>query len=174
MMNTERPSVGLYQHFKGRYFFLMNILRDSVRDCKGYVCQYFDVLHPEAGYFARPMEQWFDDVSERKDNVTGQTTRFQRVQSIDTSMRNFSTAQLMKELSRREDSPLQSIDYEGLNERVVARDYIVGSPECDEAGVPGVFTHAAFGTLEEAQKFFAKHGMKRATFVYKRTFLIVE
>lgn len=172
---TNLPAPGLYQHFKGNYYFLMNLLRDSVQDCKGFVCQYFNVLHPEMGYFSRPVEQWYTDVSERKDNVTGQKTRFQKVVSLDLSMSNFTTEQLLNQLSIRPDSPLQELDLPGLSACVSARDYVVGQTCNDGDGNYGVHTTVAFTTEAEAKEYFATHRFPTNTYgVFKRTFLRVD
>lgn len=171
----EYPKIGLYQHFKGSYFFLYNLLRDSVKDCQGYVCEYFNILHPEYGHFARPEDQWFTDVSEREDNVTGQIHRFERVVSIDTSMENFTTEQLMKELSTRKDSPLQSLDVAGLSERVAAVDYAVGRVlEIPKDGSKGVSVEASFTLESEARDYWMHHSCSKSSEVFKRTFLAVD
>lgn len=177
-MNIQNlPTLGLYRHFKGAYYFLSNILRDSTQDCKGFVCEYFNVLHPEYGHFSRPVEQWDTDVTDRigKDNVTGQVHRFEKVVSIDTDIKNFTTENLLTELSRRPDSPLQSLDIEGLSECVVAHDFIVGEayPLTDDQPA-GVFTNAVFSTLEEARQYYATHQHKPIAGVFKRTFLRVD
>lgn len=172
-MNIQNfPTLGLYRHFKGQYFFVSNILRT---DGSSPLCEYFNVLHPEQGHFARPIDQWDTDVSDRKDNVTGQVHRFEKVVSIDTDIKNFTTENLLSELSRRPDSPLQSLDIEGLSKCVVATDFIVGEayPLTDDQPA-GVFTNAAFSTLEEARQYYATHQHKPIAGVFKRTFLRVD
>lgn len=177
-MNIQNlPTLGLYRHFKGAYYFLSNILRGSTQDCKGYVCEYFNVLHPEYGHFSRPVEQWDTDVSDRigKDNVTGQVHRFEKVVSIDTDIKNFTTENLLTELSRRPDSPLQSLDIEGLSECVVATDFIVGEYEKATEDEPaGVFVEAAFSTKDQAHRYWLNHARNQRAKVYKRTFLPVD
>lgn len=164
--------IGLYQHFKGEYYYLLNILRDSAQDCKEYVCQYFNILHPEYGYFSRPLQEWFTDVSDREDNVTGQMTRFNRIKTLNTSVDNITTEHLMKELARRGDSPLQSLDIEGVSDLVYAVDYIIGEPQeaNDEHPKNGVYTVAGFDSKFEAFRALSKNGTPKQR-VYKRTFL---
>lgn len=166
--------VGLYQHFKGEYYYLLNLLRDSTTDCKEFVCQYFNVLHPEYGYFSRPFSEWFTDVSEREDNVTGQITRFNRIKSLDTSVVNLTTEHLMRELANRADSPLQSLDIKGVSDHVYAVDYIIGEPQDanDDHPKNGVYTVAGFDSKYEAFEALRKNGTPRQS-IFKRTFLRV-
>ena len=63
-------TLGLYQHFKGEYVYVDNI---AVEEKSGTsVVHYFNALRPELGFFTRPTYEWYSDVSDRKDNVTGQ------------------------------------------------------------------------------------------------------
>lgn len=78
MKQTCKP--GLYRHFKGGYYVFLNLVRDS-KDYSQSV-QYFDLFHPESGYFVRSLEDWNADVSDREDNATGQKKRFEYVSSI--------------------------------------------------------------------------------------------
>ena len=177
-MNPQNlPTLGLYRHFKGAYYFLSNILRDSTQDCKGFVCEYFNVLHPGYGHFSRPVEQWDTDVTDRigKDNVTHQTHRFEKVVSIDTDIKNFSTEHLMTELALRPDSPLQSLDIEDVSKCVAAVDYAVGElcPATDDEP-QGVAVEAAFATKDRAQKYWLNHARNPRAKVFKRTFLEVD
>ena len=88
MLQMNIPKIGLYRHFKGSYYFLMNMLRS---DEEYPLVQYVNVLHPELGYFCRPYPEWNDDVSSREDNVTGQIHRFELVKDLDNSVKNIST-----------------------------------------------------------------------------------
>ncbi len=163
--------LGLYRHFKGEYYFLLNIVRG---DNERYV-QYLNIFHPEYGYFVRPYSEWRTDVSEREDNITGQTYRFERVYSIDNAVKNLSTNQLIDELKERSDSPLQKLDIEGLSAKCFNSDYVVGEAyEATEDSPKGVYTVAVCDTPQEAFDYLSTHSTKKNTGVFKRTFIQLE
>lgn len=159
---------GLYRHFKGGYYLVMNRL---LNDGEEYV-QYIDVLHIERGYFCRPVEEFSEDVSDRKDNYTGQLHRFEYVTHLDDVVKNASTEQLVKELKGRADSPLQTLDIDGLNERVYSTDYVIGIPfEATEDTPKCVETLNVFDTVEEAWECLKNKKSPIGVTVFKRTFI---
>lgn len=170
-MIENRPAMlGLYRHFKGEYYFLMNVLRNAGSSGDDYVCQYFNVQHPEYGQFARPVSEWDTDVSNREDNVTGQTCRFERV-TIDNSVRNLPTQVLLSELRQREDSPLFGQD---LTDQSAYRDYCVGQTVVDpDTYSEGVFVLFVCEKKEDAFEYLRRHFSDRVQ-VFCRTFIPVE
>lgn len=170
MLQMNIPKMGLYRHFKGGYYFLMNVLRDENGDYP--LLQYVDIFRPELGYFCRPVPQWNEDVSDRKDNKTGQMYRFERVMSIDNGIENFTTMQLMKELAEREDSPLQDLDIEEVSARVFSRDYCIGEKhKATEEYPQGVSVHEVYEDKEEAFKYMNTHAKNSRFGVFKRVFI---
>lgn len=162
--------LGLYRHFKGGYYFANNYLKDESNDGEVKI-QYFDVMNPNLGYFTRSFNDWNADISDREDNVTGQTKRFERVSSIDNCLGDYSTDRLIEELRGRGDSPYQFSDIEGLKSKVISTEYVVcvGVSVYDASGF---YTLASFDTREEAEKY-CKSNTKYAprARVYKRVFI---
>lgn len=92
-MNEENlinaVEIGLYRHFKGNYYFVYSVgfLVD-----KELCVQYFRLLEPEKGSFIRPVSDFIAtscvykgktiSISERPDNVTGQSIRFERITKL--------------------------------------------------------------------------------------------
>lgn len=180
-------AIGLYRHFKGDYYYVTSLCR-SATDEKTVMVNYFNVCHPEYGSFVRPLEDFiavrdtteqFGDemallIKDRKDNVTGQIARFERVKDLNFQLGSVSTKQLIKELRDREDSPLQALDIEKLNGRVFCTDYVVGDKNYATEDYPcGVSTVASFETEEQAKNYYDTHKHIKATAVFKRTFIEV-
>ena len=162
---------GLYRHFKGGYYLLLNVMRGESASGNTAMYQYLDVMHPQAGYFCRPAVEWDEDVSLREDNVTGQKKRFEKVVSLENGLANFSTEQIIAELTSREDSPLQSADVERFNSLVFFTDYCVGEKVRDkETEEEGVFTLYACDRKEDAFKYLNRQGNNRCE-VFKRVFV---
>lgn len=168
-------NLGLYRHFKGEYYMLQNVVKNAVTD--ELMSYYFNILHPEYGFFVRPVREWFDTTTEdgpiidRRDNVTGQRHRFEKVMSIDDQVKNLSTCQLINELVSRKDSPLHELDLKEIESRVFSRDYIVGEKHYETEDFPrGVSTLAVFSSSEEAYECCSKYPTPRFG-VFKRTFI---
>ena len=163
------PRVGLYKHFKGGYYYALNILR---QDDGEPMIQYFNVMHPEFGYFVRPFSEWESDVSERTDNYTGQIHRFEKVKDLDNHIRNFSTEQLVAELRMRKDSPLQDLDIDGISELVFSKDYCIGEKHEETEDYPrGVSVNEVFDTKEEAVKYMNMYARSGRFSVFRRVFI---
>ena len=167
-MFEQTAKLGLYRHFKGGYYFLMNVMRSD----NGVIAQYVNVLHPEYGYFCRPYVEWFDTVLDRPDNYTGQTHRFELITYIDDGARSMTTDHLVRELNSRGDSPYLDYDLDGLNDLVKCRDYCIGEimPETKDH-VAGVMPLESFDTLEEARKFFDHYAKNERYRIFKRVFI---
>lgn len=164
--NTVR--LGLYRHFKGSYYFLMNVMRSD----DGIYAQYVNVLHPEYGFFCRPYVEWSDTVIDRKDNVTGQIHRFEPVLSIEDGVKNLSTDQLVRELNGRKDNPFLIYDIPKLNSKVCFRDWCLGEivlPSKESSG--GIVTQETFDSLEQAQAYINKHVKSKRVGLFKRVFI---
>lgn len=174
LITASNPTVGLYRHFKGGYYFIQNIAKDCTSGIM--YCYYFNICNPEQGVFVRPINEWFDTetdkgtISERPDNKTGQIHRFERVEDLNFQLGSVSTEQLTEELIRRTDSPIHALDLEELNSKIDCIDYAVGQPLSDNF----VFTYNTFCTEEAGKKYFTMHKVNSETHLYKRTFIRIK
>lgn len=182
MQNKVTVKPGLYRHFKGQYFYVLNVIRDCTTG--EFMCQYVNVCHPEEIPWVRLVEDFVSDhdtteqfgdemtlyIKDRKDNVTGQTYRFERVENIDFQVSSISTEQLMRELAKRKDSPIRDLDIEGAEALVFSRDYIVGKPILDSVNGNHLASWNAFSTKEEAVKNLKKNPI--GVGLFKRIMLI--
>ena len=173
-------SIGLYRHFKGEYFYVSGLSR-SAEDEKTVMVNYFNVCHPEYGNFVRPLDDFIAThdqdgkaIVDKFMNITGQTARFERVKDLNFQLGSISTEQLISELRRRTDSPIHELDIEGLRSNIFCIDYIVGDKHFATEDYPcGVTTVASFEDLEKAQKYYETHKHRKATGIFKRTFIEV-
>lgn len=188
----QKVTIGLYRHFKGAYYYVTNISRQSSEvidtDC---IVTYFNVCHPEYGYFSRPLVDFVSDndtlekddkgewfgvgtaIADRKDNVTGQIHRMERVKDLDFQLGSVSTEQLIRELRTRKDSPIHELDLDGLYSEVFAKDYVIGvKHEATDETPRGVETFEVFDSEEEAKRYAERKGNVRSS-VFKRTFIEV-
>ena len=173
----ELLKAGLYRHFKGAYYYVTGVSKNAIDD--SIMVNYFNVQHPELGSCVRPLNDFTrmieEDgriIKERPDNVTGQSSRFEKVEDLNFQIGSVSTEQLVEELSKREDSPLQKLDIKGLNDRVYCTDYCVGNKHLETQDFPrGVTLITSFATEEEAKKYYETHKHLKTTGVFKRTFI---
>lgn len=182
---------GLYRHFKGQYYYVMGV--DRASEDYSFRVRYFNVCRPEDGTYSRPFYEffsltdkqkkddngeWFEcgiDIKDRKDNVTGQFRRFERVDNLDFQIGSVSTEQLIDELRRRTDSPIHELDIEGLRSPVFCTDYVVGiKHNATEETPAGVDPINVFFNEEEAQRYFSNQVAKARKAVFKRTFIEVQ
>lgn len=180
-------SLGLYQHFKGRYFYVDNIVRNEDGE---YMVEYFDIFHPEAGKFVREYNDFLSketvdkktgeviQILDREDNVTHQNIRFRKVSNFGlNSLKDYTTMELVKELGRRVDSPYQNLGIEGLSDKVYAIDYCIGRevPSTVSFGeeVPNqVEERESFIYKYEALKYLREnYALQDSVKVFKRTFI---
>lgn len=174
---------GLYRHFKGDYYYVTG-LSISASDERELLVNYFNVCNPQQGGFVRPLDDFVALVEEdgriikdRKDNVTGQHMRFERIKDLNFQLGSVSTEQLIKELSVREDSPFQTLDVNRLNDKVFCSDYIVGEAFEGTTEAPrGVFTLTRHDSLELAFKSSFRQcvSRKNPVKVFKRVFIEVD
>lgn len=178
-MNTPTVTVGLYRHFKGAYYYVSGLSKNAIDDT--IMVNYFNVCHPEYGTFVRPLDCFTatqeDDgrlIKDRKDNVTGQIARMERVHDLNFQLRSVSTEQIIDELRNRTDSPIHELDIEGLQSKVFSKDYVVGIPYDNPEFSCGVDPIVVCDTEEEAINYCLNHKLRKATNIYKRTFIKVE
>lgn len=175
--------LGLYRDYEGNYIFVQNMVTHADGDL---YCVYFDVMHPEKGFMCRPAYEWFDTLIELPSgfsvpiekvaqNVTGQKHRYEKIVDLDDNVKNLSTEQLIKELGSRNDSPFQHTDIEGLNEKVLDYDYIIGFPTYVEDEGKEVFSVLyADDNLDRVKRYFSTHKFIDMAKIYKRTCMEVD
>lgn len=174
MSNLVRK--GVYRKYTGDYIIVLDlVIEDDMLVSNGPVALVSDLISYGTSIKRTiPVSEFFDNVSDDEINVTGQTFKYQRVDSFDTaSLRNFDTQSLIKELADRDDSPLQKLGIEGLSNKVFATDYVYGVPYEETEETPkGVDTLAVFDTEGEAKKYLLNHSTGRGI-VFKRTFIVL-
>ena len=173
-------SIGLYRHFKGDYYYVSSLSKSAV-DEKTVVVNYFNVCYPERGSFVRPLDDFIathDEkgaIADRPTNRTGQISRFERVKDLNFQVGSISTEQLIAELRRRTDSPIHELDIEGLRSNIFCTDYVLGDKYFATEDYPcGISTIASFDDIEKARKYYYSHKHRKATGIFKRTFIEVE
>lgn len=185
----QKVNIGLYRHFKGDYFYVTGLVRETF-DEKSTMVAYFNVCHPEFGTFVRPLDEFISDhdtviqfgdemtmyIKDRIDNVTGQSERFRRVTDLNFQVADMPTSELLYELSKRKDSPLYGLDtIKSLSDSIFSSDYVVGEfYEATEDTPKGVATTSVHDTEEEAKKYLSTHKHRKNTGVFKRTFIKTE
>lgn len=65
---------GIYRHFKGDFYLVEDI---AINTTDNRVMVIYKALYDNAQLYARPFVEWFEDVSDRTDNV-GQKHRFEK------------------------------------------------------------------------------------------------
>lgn len=186
LMREKTVKPGLYRHYRGDYFYVTHVARRW--DGGESSAIYFNVARPMDGVMDIPLKEFVSEtehlrhfnrdeypegtpIVDQPDNVTGQKYRFVRVHDLNFQLRSIDTEQLISELRDRVDSPIHSLDIEGLYSRIASVDYVVGiEHKADpDKGIPaGVETLQVYDTEEELYNNFTPQGRKRA---FKRTFI---
>lgn len=145
----------VYRHFKGGLYLIL-ALALSEEGCKPTVV--YMSLNGDNKVWTRSQAEFTSPVPEGKPNPTGQRNRFELVTDVKSMLSQCTTENLVKELRGRPDSPFNERDIEGLNDRVVISEYILG--ETKSAGVDMGFylaTTMTADTLAEVKKFVESH-----------------
>jgi len=74
--SEQQFTPGVYQHFKGGFYLCSELVVDAETEETKVV--YSSLFNPKKK-FTRNLSSFFDDVSNRKDNTTGQKYRFEKV-----------------------------------------------------------------------------------------------
>lgn len=98
---NEVPIMGLFRHFKGGYYLVHTVAQ--LEDTGEQVVVYQSVQN--GSMWVRPLNVFQEVVPEDKDNPTGQTYRFERVNNFNNQLGLVPTDVLVKELNRRNDNP---------------------------------------------------------------------
>lgn len=79
----ENIKIGkVYRHFKGNYYFVENIAYNSENEEKMVIYKPLYKRDDNKNIWVRPEKMFLDNISDRSDNITGQTYRFELVDDI--------------------------------------------------------------------------------------------
>ena len=79
----ENIKIGrVYRHFKGNYYFVENIAYNSENEEKMVIYKPLYERDDNKNIWVRPEKMFLDNISDRSDNTTGQTYRFELVDDI--------------------------------------------------------------------------------------------
>lgn len=124
----------IYRHFKGAYYCVLGVSVDEQNPNSDPLVQYTPVrANSNSIVWSRRLSDFFADISDRKDNSTGQKLRFELVKDLNHTLQSFSTEALITELKKRQDSSFSEIDLEGFNKKVVSREYMLATVNSDSA-----------------------------------------
>lgn len=73
-MPNETIKSGLYRHYKGRFYSVLNTVMHT--ETGETMVLYYDFAFPESGWYVRPASMWFDRVG--VDDAGQPITRFTR------------------------------------------------------------------------------------------------
>ena len=155
-MNNIIQVNGLYRHFKGDYYVVNKIA--TLENTDEALVIYTSVNTNNT--WARPYSEFFDDVSDREDNVTHQIFRFELATELKVLMKLTPTDELVKELESRPDNPYDSILKLEDDSNVWAVQYLLGrvvihpatqTEEAYEEFLP--VTPMAFDSIDSVKKY---------------------
>lgn len=101
----------IYRHFKGNYYRVLAVSHstDNPKD----LCVVYQSLDGYDTVWSRPIEEFASPVPEKsaRENVTGQSCRFEEIKNLNVPLREASTENLIRELMSRKD--LYDYDFNG-------------------------------------------------------------
>lgn len=83
-MEIDEVKIGkVYRHFKGNYYFVLDVAYDS--ETKERIVIYRRLYEKEDGRstWVRPEKMFLSEIPERPDNITGQKHRFELVTDLE-------------------------------------------------------------------------------------------
>lgn len=162
----------IYRHFKGNLYIILSIAtEESTLENK----VVYMSLNGDANVWTRSLSDFESLVPEGKENPTGQEYRFELVRDIRTILSQCTTKNLIEELKKRPDSPFNESDINGMNDKVVDREYVLG-----ELSITGdtQFLHSIYSddTLESVKGFAERHfdRLSSRTKIFKSVLVEVE
>ena len=146
----------IYRHFKGGLFLVLSIALSEEGQIPTVV---YMSLNGDGKVWTRSQTDFTSLVPEGRDNPTGQRNRFELVKDINSVLSNCTTKNLIKELKSRTDNPFNEIDFEGLNDKVVAREYVLGELTPNVTKGEDYFLHSLYSddSLEKVQSYAERH-----------------
>ena len=156
-LNKGISTMNIYRHFKGGYY-IVHSLATVEADSDGEEVVVYQSLQ-DGRVWLRPLSSFQELVPEGKENPTGQKYRFERVTTFNNQLNLIPTEELMKELLRRNDCP---VELQCLNPDKVWRDnYMVGRYETTylthEESTEDFYAFNIFNSLERAVQYAHDH-----------------
>lgn len=148
----------IYRHFKGNLYLVISVALNSF-DLEPTVV--YKALYGDNQVWTRPLSEFESFVPEGKENPTGQKYRFQQVVDLRDTLSMCTTQNLIEELKKRPDSPFNEADVDGMNEKVVAREYVLGEmrPDPVTGGDSYYSLHSTYSNddLEKVKNYAERH-----------------
>lgn len=153
----------IYRHFKGGYYVVLTLA--SVESTGEEVVIYKSLQ--DGRVWERPVSSFRELVPADKENPTGQKYRFERVTSFNNQLNMVSTDNLVKELLRREDCP---IELQNNSDKVWRVEYLVGRYSerfIDSTNtVEDFLINNIFNSLDRAVLYAQNNSLKIVKLVY--------
>ena len=118
----------IYRHFKGNLYLVISVALTA--SCLEPTVVYMS-LYGDRQVWTRELSEFESEVPEGKENPTGQKLRFELVEDLRDTLSMCTTKSLIEEMKKRPDSPLNEHDVDGMNDKVVAREYVLGEMRPD-------------------------------------------
>ena len=144
----------IYRHFKGNLYIIISVALTSSELMPTVV---YMSLNGENQVWTRELSEFESPVPEGKDNPTGQKYRFELVKNMESILSQCTTQNLIEELKRRPDSPFSEADVEGLSDKVVDREYILGELRFDDRGNKYLHSYQSSDDLTELKNYAERH-----------------
>lgn len=160
----------IYRHFKGTHYCVVGVALDESNPSESLVI-YTSVEAEGSPMWSRKLSDFFAEIPDRPDNITGQKTRFELVKSFSHPISSFTTEALVEELRKRSDSPLYELDLEAFSDKIVSRDYMLGEVVDSDSRYDGVIVPTVINDSIEGIEAFVRnnpHRVSLRTKVFKR------
>lgn len=142
----------IFRHFKGGLYLVLSLAKRE-EDPQGECLVVYRSLNGDDKVWTRLQSEFESDVPEEKFNPTGQKKRFELVTNLRNQLSLASTQSLIEELKTRSDSPFNDFDIEGLNTKVIQRDFSVADVEDGKVLKETMVTDS----VEKARTFMSNH-----------------
>jgi hypothetical protein len=165
----------IYRHFKGNlYLVIATALSESTLE----PTVVYMSLEGDNKVWTRSMSDFESLVPEDRENPTGQKHRFELVKNIRSVLSQCTTKSLIYELKSRPDSPFNETDFEGLNDKVIAREYLLANMarNPDSGEIIALDITVAGDSYDSVKKFAENnpHRCNSRTKILKRLLVEVE
>lgn len=164
----------IYRHFKGNLYLIISVALTSSELEPTVV---YMSLSGDSQVWTRELSEFESPVPEGKPNPTGQKLRFELVKNMESVLSQCTTENLVEELKNRPDSPFNEQDVEGMNDKVVMKEFVLGN--VTSAGVDkGSYLQSIMSadTLEEVRSYAERHfdRLNSRTKIYKSILVEVQ
>ena len=151
-MNKGIDTMRIYRHFKGGYYVVQAVA--SIESTGEEVVIYQSLQ--DSRVWVRPISSFRELVPADKENPTGQKYRFERVSNFNNQLSMASTEELVKELLKRDDCPVNFLLSDN-SPKIWREEYLVGRYDMRFIDVDNsqedFLVRNIFDNLERAVKF---------------------